>query len=146
MFILKSFPEAFVNPITINRVFFHFEMEIAPLKTPLSKWELQYWTFSVCKFPSPKLTCSVSYIIIRTRVTNASGSCLDWLFKLSSQIWVHSKAEMLNCWNEGLSLNVFYLICSHFCEEKWHWKSPHTFLSTLTIDCISPSQECLACK
>ena len=86
-----TFPEAFVNSITINRVFFHY----IPLQTPLSKWELQFWTFSVCKFPPPKLTCSVCYIINRMRVTNASGSYLDWLFKLSSPIGVHSKAEML---------------------------------------------------
>ena len=37
----KCFQEAFVNPITITRTLPHFKMEIAPLQTPLSKWELQ---------------------------------------------------------------------------------------------------------
>ena len=38
---VKCFQEAFVYPILITRILPHFKMEIAPLRTPLSKWELQ---------------------------------------------------------------------------------------------------------
>ena len=29
------------SPLRFTKIFFHFEMKIAPLKTPLSKWELE---------------------------------------------------------------------------------------------------------
>ena len=145
---MNTFPKAFVNPITINRLFFNFEMKIAPLQTPLSKWELQFWSFTpffVCKFPPPKLMCPVCCNINRRRSTNASESYLDWLFKLSKSIWVHSKAELLNFWYEGLSLNTFYLIWSQSCKEKWHWMSPLNFFKYLNhrLYFTQPRMSCL---
>ena len=35
------FQEAFVNPITNARILLYFKMKINPVRTTLSKWELQ---------------------------------------------------------------------------------------------------------
>ena len=49
----KTLPWPICKPhykFPIIRILSHFKIEIAPPKTPLSKWELQFWIFSECEF------------------------------------------------------------------------------------------------